>query len=326
MQSIVDTTDPEVRNLCITQSYYQLTHAVGQRLGGADVPWTGFAVWASKTAGMFIRRDWLPERLFDLVAGRGGGGAARLAEVDRRLKEHVARGNRAVYAEIGPLFAELIDVLDAPASERPALADALIGKLRPEPVQAGGQAPLIHAMRAYIDAAACDDDRLRAQKVLLANIWIGYQEQWRLQPEIMGSLGSAFTLLPAPRSAWQRRLHEQLTFRVRQLMTRIMRISIPNANVRLGRDVPAPRGAGMFPPALEQLALPPLQEVVREVDRTPDTTSGSAAADWASFDDRMNFLVDLFRAHQRSPDLWNAPFSPAQVQALERGELPAGNL
>lgn len=325
VDAIIETGDDELRNLAITLSYHRLTRAVGRRLGGRDIPWTGFAVWASKTAGMFIRRDWVPERLYAL-ATRVDPTGERLAALDGKLKLHVARGNRAVYAEIGPLFVELIHILDAPPARRDSMLADLVATLEPGPVESGGQEPLAAALRAYVEAASCGDDRERAERVLLANIWIGYQEQWRLQPEIQGSLDSPVTLLPAPRGWLHRRANRALASSLRRAMTRFMIIATPEAPLRLGRDIPPLDSGQMFPRALSRLRWAPLRELVGQVDRTPDTTDGSAARDWASFDDRMNFLVDLFRSHQRVPDLWAPPFSRAQIAALERGELPPGRL
>jgi hypothetical protein len=323
---IVACADAPLRNLGITQSYHQLTRAVGLRMGTRDLPWTGFAVWASKIAGTFIRRDWMPTELHALVSRHAGPATPIYAEVDRRLREHVARGNCMVYAEVGPLFLDLIAILDTPVRGRPARLRAALERLRPGPVERGGQEPLRRALRAYVEAASCTDDRRRAQLVLLANLLIGYHEQWRLQPEIEGSLDAAWSVLPRPRTPWQRALQRRLAAAARRVLTQFMQIRTPTSTLHLGRDVPPLTGGVMFPHALDRVTLPELRGLLDGFDRTPDSIHGSAADDWGSLDDRMNYLVDLFRTRQRDPELWGPPFSRAQVRAMARGELPDGRL
>ena len=62
------------------------------------------------------------------------------------------------------------------------------------------------------------------------------------------------------------------------------------------------------------------------LDRTPDSTDGSAAGDWAALDDRMNFIVDLFRSRQRDRSLRRSPFCPQQLADLYAGARPRGPL
>jgi hypothetical protein len=43
-------------------------------------------------------------------------------------------------------------------------------------------------------------------------------------------------------------------------------------------------------------------------------------------EERMNFIVNLFRSRQRDPSLFQPPFSDAQLAVLAEGSLPAGPL
>jgi hypothetical protein len=43
-------------------------------------------------------------------------------------------------------------------------------------------------------------------------------------------------------------------------------------------------------------------------------------------EERMNFIVNLFRSRQRDPSLFDAPFSEAQLAELSEGRLPSGPL
>src|SRR4029450_9806023 len=57
INAIADMQDAAMRNLWITWSYYRLNRAMVAITGNADLTWWGFAVWASKTAGAFIRQQ-----------------------------------------------------------------------------------------------------------------------------------------------------------------------------------------------------------------------------------------------------------------------------
>ncbi|MCA9693536.1 MAG: hypothetical protein KC636_28330 [Myxococcales bacterium] len=322
MQAIATRRDPIHRNFEITQSYHRITRAVARRLGGLDAPWTGFAVWASRTAGEFIRGEWLPAEARAMSA-RHEPLRQAIAAIEARVRDHVAEGNRLVYAEIAPRFVELIDILAAPAGRRRELAAETIMTYRAGPVDQGGQDMLAQALLAYVDAAACDDDERRAELVLLANLLVGYHEQRRLQVEIQGALDAAWTPIPELRAGWGRALQRRLAARVRQALTRLlMRTRLPGVVLKVGEDVPPLADGRMFPPALERAALPELRALLAEIDRTPDTTRGSRARDWADFGDRMNYVADMFRSRQRDPGLLRPPFTAPQIAGLRRGVLP----
>ncbi len=61
---IADLNDPIVRNLQITQCYYEISQAVA-RFAGTSANWCTFATWASKQAGQTIRAEDLVRALED---------------------------------------------------------------------------------------------------------------------------------------------------------------------------------------------------------------------------------------------------------------------
>jgi len=95
----------------------------------------------------------------------------------------------------------------------------------------------------------------------------------------------------------------------------LMTLATPSGTLKLGSDVP--KG---FPKNLQTIDNPDLQKVLGQVDRTPNTTKGSAGNDWASFNDRMNYIVDLFRAYGQDPSLFNAPF-PGRSGSYSKGSF-----
>lgn len=52
------------------------------------------------------------------------------------------------------------------------------------------------------------------------------------------------------------------------------------------------------------------------------TLTGSAADNWARLEDRMRFILDMFRSHQQSYSLFNAPFEAAQTAEIGAGLVP----
>lgn len=64
----------------------------------------------------------------------------------------------------------------------------------------------------------------------------------------------------------------------------------------------------LFPPHLRTLENPKLRELMGRLDATPDSLKGTAAKDWSKLDQRMNYIVDLFRSRQSDPHLFDQPF------------------
>jgi hypothetical protein len=53
---------------------------------------------------------------------------------------------------------------------------------------------------------------------------------------------------------------------------------------------------------------------------------GTGTADWADLLQRIHFIADMFRCYQESRDLFEPPFTDAQVAALKANHLPSGRL
>lgn len=318
---VIGMSDPVQRNLWITYTYHRLELALAERLGGDDLSWCAYGTWASKTAGRFIRGEVVPELLRPLVAATS---FRWLAGADAHVRERIAAGNLMVFAELAPCFAALLAVMDR---DDPAAAEHLTG-LASGDSERGGQDMLRRAMMAYLAAAATDDAKTRSEQILLANTLVAYHEQIRLQETIAAALSAPLSLLvPAEASALRGQFGQRIGQALRALMTRfLMTMELPGARVYLGHDVPALACGAMFPPGLERIELPELRSLLYSLDRTPDTTDGSAATDWSQLGDRMNFVVDLFRSRQRDRSMRLAPFSRDQVAAMLAGRRPSGPL
>lgn len=326
--AIIATADPVLRNLRITQTYHELTLALADLLGPTNVSWCAYAAWASKTAGRYIRGEMLarPRRLFD---------SPRLAAVDARVRACAIAGNLLVFEDMGPLFAGLVELLRTSTHPDPSRRDAFLAGLRPGPIEEGGQDMLRAAMARYYEAAFLREGKRKAELIFHASALVGLHEQTRLTAPIRCALHAPLELAArrpgrAPR-ALTGRLSRALAGRVapplRAASTRwLLSLRLPKVTMRLGEDVPPLSTGRMFPDELRAIDDPELRALLYSLDRTPNTSAGSAARDWADLGDRMNFVVDLFRSRQQDPSLYRAPFSPEQVAAIRAGRVPGGEL
>jgi hypothetical protein len=214
VDAVIRMEDPVLRNLHITQTYHLLEVALTEVLGEEDVNWCGFATWASKTAGAFIRKDVLPGLLSELLdradavtrglvelqdrlLGAWGTSvgvqfvlARTLEEVLDEVARHAARGNFIVFEELGPLYTDMLETFSGLTSPDASRLERVLSRLVPGPVEEGGQDLLIRAVRAYFEAMFMRDGKARAERMFLGNALVGYHEQTRLQGPIVAALNA----------------------------------------------------------------------------------------------------------------------------------------
>jgi hypothetical protein len=363
-QDIAGLTDPVVRNLCITQRYHEL--AVGLRDAGLgrDATWCAFAVWASKTAGATIRGDVLPARAKARIAENGATEnllhrfnhgieawamkrlthehiARAIDSVAADVSKHVSDGNLLVFAELAPLFTALLDACQVSPRTLDQLSHAMAPVLSavPESDDAGG---VVAAFSAYAEARFAHAGR--PVLVLQANTLAVAHEQQRLQSDISGALDAPITdtlrevietdvvrHLPLTDA---RQVLDGLVDEVCKaldatwdtvLTEAIMQLVTATETFDLRRDVP-PLPEGIFPPELLDIAGTAAASAVSRWDRTDGTGAPSGARDWAVLEERMNFIVNLFRSRQQDAALFDPPFSNGQLEVLGEGQLPPGPL
>jgi hypothetical protein len=363
VQDIAAMTDPVRRNLWITQRYHEFAVQLRDAGAGEDATWCAFAVWASKTAGATIRGEVLPVRAQQLLTGneavrsvlqRSNHGVigwawkrlvldhlGRAVEgVTSDVSKQIADGNVLVFAELAPLFTAFIDARRS-SSTPGDLAAAMRPALAPLASDEDGAA-VVAAFDAYGHALFATTDR--ATLILQANTLAVAHEQRRLQPAISAALDAAISdtlqkmievdIVRRLPIAEARRVLDGLTEDVCKVLDEawdtalteaIMKLTTASETLDLRRDVP-PLSAGMFPPELRRLTGTPAEAAVAQWDRTGGTGTPSGAHDWAVLQERMNFIVNLFRSRQRDASLFEPPFSDAQLAVLARGQLPPGPL
>jgi hypothetical protein len=361
---IAGMADPVLRNLWITQRYHELAGALRDAGLGEDATWCAFAVWASKTAGATIRGEVLPARATKLLVdndatqaalhrfnhGMAGRALSHLSHdhlvqviksVTSEVSQEIAAGNLLVFAELAPVFTELLAVHQS----RPPSPQELATALAPALASLGtgdDAAAAVTAFGSYGRALFGPADRCTL--ILQANILAVSHEQRRLQPAISAALDAAISdtlkkvieadfvghlpiaearqaldgvidgICTALDAAWDTALTES-----------IMQLITATQTFDLRCDVP-PLAGGMFPPGLRELTGTAAGAVVAQWDRTDGTGRPSGAHDWAVLEQRMNFIVNLFRSRQNDATLFDPPFSASQLAVLAQGQLPPGPL
>ena len=367
--------DPVLRNLHITQCYYDLSQTLARWLPhGAN--WCTVGTWASRQAGQSIRKEDLrlllrrlmqesteAKQAMETLEMQGAavnedaseslkgavdalGEALNPAAAFDRVSQEVARGNLKVFAEIGLEFARFLALFDGgPPSEDAVAAFCLT--LRPgDPPQ--GQRYLRQAFTHYHEALSAEDEKEKAELMLLANLEIGFHEQTRLQPEIRAAMDAPVYDPAALRRRLLLELFPNVRSRIRLVILRLAgragsllaaRDQLAVEAQRLGRLVATeymmtlelPRGRVLrlgedlrtgFPEMLQTITNPSLQELLALVDPTPDSRSGTGSEDWSDLPQRMHFIADLFRTFHLDPLLFDPPYSESQLKSIKAGQVP----
>jgi hypothetical protein len=342
--AISQLEDGAVRNLLITQRYRDLSAALVELLGGpGNVNWSTFATWASKTAGLSIRNEEVPGVVVELADDRSFL-VAPIRETLGTVSTSIAAGNLKVFAELAPLFVKFVQAFDAPGADADRVG-RFVDTLDPRPSADGGQAPLIGAFTAYGRARSTQDAIQHARLMLLGNCLIGLHEQTRLQPQIQEAMDAPIDdilkkhLSPGPGGGWLARVVgaierplDDLVGLAQDVWERVatrymMSLSLPGGTtLPLGRDIPPSAAAREYlPQVLEDIDDPDaLVHVLEQFDRAQGYgDQGSASVDWRVLDDRMNFIVNLFRSRQQDSELLEQPFNEAQRADIEARRMPA---
>jgi len=361
VESIVAESRPVLRNLLITQSYHDLSAEIARVIDRGNVNWSTFACWASKTAGISIRNEDLPrfaQKTLGLESGQlpqvapfishllDGFGLGRRVRVAvflalREVSNEISLGNRKVYQELAPLFARFVDMMRTNPGEEDL--ERFTSSLNTGPIEQEGQELLKKAFVAWYGASRIESSSTRAQMILRANCQIGLHEQTRLQEHIQGALDAPIeglvqrhlrAQLPrliGPPLAWliglvTRGLMRRLRAFWQEVATRYtMNLALPGGNeISLGTDLPG--GPGAYPSDLQEITDPKLEALLDLFDLHGPSPTGSGANNWAQLNDRMGFIVELFRARQQDLKLFDPPFKPQQEALLKEGKVPEGDL
>jgi hypothetical protein len=84
--------------------------------------------------------------------------------------------------------------------------------------------------------------------------------------------------------------------------------------------------ADAYPDELANPTDPELNRLLARFEPAPPLPDDCGTRDWSDFDQRMHYIVHLFRAFHLREQLSEAPFTPAQVASFGRGVIPEGEL
>jgi hypothetical protein len=268
------------------------------------------------------------------------------------VSKSIGEGNKKVFAELAPLFVRFVEVMQGAGVPTLRRLATFLEILDPRPTAEGGQDSLRRAFTNYYLAMRQADDIEKARLVLLGNCQIGVHEQTRLQPQIAeamdapidvilrkhlhGSLatGAGKGILSRLVDAVEAPLGD-LTEIVQDLWERIatrymMSLALPGGStLPLGRNIPKDAASQAFlPAALQNISAPDdLVTLIKQYDRARGTTNvGSGSIDWRLLEDRMNFIVNLFRSRQLHQPLLGQPFSDPQRALIEDDRVPGPEL
>ncbi len=350
LAEIAALDDLALRNYCISATYHRISRAMFEVVGPGNATWCTFAAWASEQAGRSIRLENIPlasldplgcaARIRDVISLGNLRVFAEIAFVFERfiawMRDRDAEGARRLARAGGVAAVEAL------------VACAMGFDPRTLDESPDGQELLIGAFASYLEASWEPDPDARAELVFVGNAMVGLHEQTRVDPEVLGALalpearplvarwersslraalsrarGAASTLLPSPVLRGARAL-----LRTGGALGSVAAVGTLLMELRVGADVLAlceditPVMGEEFPAHLRtfDIARPHVRARLARVmalDKTPHTLRGSAATDWTRLDQRMNFILDLFRSRQQSPAMFGHPL---HVDLRPRGE------
>ena len=319
LAEIVRMPDPELANRRITEAHHELAGMLAAVLGpDAGANFHTWAVWGSREAGRTIARHdvvgltwWTgaATALTGAAVGYGLGlapaalaaaGATAAALTTRarlgRARTHISHGNRIVLDEIGGATLAFLAALDRDRGTPGPSVATFLAAFAPGPTAAGGQDLLRRSFAAYDASITAEDDSTRHQLVFAANCFAVRHEHLRLQRDISRAM-------PRP---------------LRRLITRrLLDFWVGPEHLHVGRDL-AERGGDAFPPTLRTLTVGEAvaaDVALRRARRPTDTLAGSGATDWTVLDDRMNYVVDLFRSRHLAPEVAAPPYPASPYPA-----------
>jgi hypothetical protein len=300
----LDELDRVRANKLVTLAHHRLGVALADvvgRDGGAN--FHSWAVWGSREAGRTIAKRDLPGLVavstitgavlgglvgaavsgtVGLVAGAWTVAVLAFVVVTARLERSSAEilaGNRTVLDDIGRATALFVSSFhDAEERDDDHFA-VFAATLRPGPTEAGGQDLLRRAFACYYAARFETDPDRKQELVFAGNCFAVWHEHIRLQGHIAASMAR-------PLRRW--------------ITRRLLDFHVGAEHLWVAEDP-----SGPYPATLADLDDPEADAADRALRRRGE---GNGAADWARLDDRMNYVVELFRTRHTAPEVFAHPY------------------
>jgi hypothetical protein len=263
------------------------------------------------------------------------------------ISADIAAGNLKVFSELGPVFSAMVDAFDKSLKGDRDAVELVLEKLQPGDTAEGGQDLLGNAIRDFHSALHEPNHFKKAELMLRANAQTGLHEQIRLQPYIAAAMEAPLHynfstsikehltkiapehkhhLIHGILENWVNPIAHKIHNTWLNLSTHyLMTLVLPDGVLHLGHDLPKPAGANLFPDPLVNLQDPELNNLLIQFE-AHSTTSHSKARNWARLEDRMHYILNLFRSRQQHRPLHESPFEPLQTAHLYENKIPEGKL
>jgi hypothetical protein len=346
-------SNPILANLLITLAHSSLSkrlHILTGESAGAN--FHSWAVWGSKKAGVTIRQEDLDQALRNakMVSGVCGllvglclasvvvnyfppslssdiivfcllglgamlgavfGASVGLA-IARSSREKAAdlvlAGNRLVLDDIGRRTADFVLKFEDKNSESPIeeneLRDFIDSSIYKSGEREEGAYLLEQAFSYYARAVNEVDEKKKQQNCYFANCLAILHEHQKLQPYIQKSL----------------------PFIVSRCVTRrMLSFDIGSKQLAVSENIPTLEGLDL-PENLESLEDPRLLAFLDKWSCRAGSRESSAARNWTRIEDRMSYIVDLFRYCHLEPSVFDSPYTDQQCRSIYERRIPDGAL
>ena len=207
---------------------------------------------------------------------------------------------------------------------------------------------LANAISDFYAAKYETDKKRKAELILRANAQTGLHEQIRLQPYIAAAMGAPvhhnfmISIHEHVKEKTPEHKHHLLHDTFDHLFQPIaqkthdawlimsthylMTLVLPDGIIHLGKDLPCPHGCALFPEHLSEPRDEGLTALLKKYEAHLNTPVRSHARNWAVLEDRMHFILNLFRSRQQHRPLHESPFDPDQENKIRQNTMPTGDL
>jgi len=361
IRQIYDIVDDSRRNYCITETYEELSARMRPLVGpsGSWVTFStwssrtiGYFIRGDVDPLLEHRLQRLPRLVRPAVRPFAVWGNRLLSRVRKQAGPRLlARGNREIFADIAPEFVRFIDAFAGATGPDPDAWARHRAGISAEPATDVFPAADLELMRdgfaAYYAARFETEPRRRAELVLLGNILLADYEQQRVDPIVRSALSlfpsrllnddpddpELLTVRDAKPWALQDkgRLRTWIDDTYAFLVTRFrMALVLPDGRdlarsselIRVGLGLPEPGPEqSLYAARLHTLRDSALIAAWNAHDRSDGARRGTRARRWTHLEDRMNCIVNVFRARQERAALFEA--APLDVNELNIAALPS---
>jgi hypothetical protein len=361
IEAVYAVDDDVVRNRLITQTYWELSRAMRPLTGPHATwctfsTWSsrtvGYFIRGDIDPLLEYRLSRLPRSVRRVARAPARILTRSLSGLRKRAAPRLlGRGNSEIFREIAAEFARFIhEFSDARPRDdaRWTQYQSTITPTRATDAFPAAEVKLLcDGFKAYYEAIDERDPHRQAELVLRANMLLADYEQRRVDPIVR----SALSLFPSrllnddpddpelvtvrDKKPWalqeKGRIRSWIDATYARFVTKWrMAIVLPASTVRgtgselirVGWGLPKPApGEPLYPARLHTLRDPAVVDVWNRYDRGHGSYRAARAANWTSLGDRMNCIVNVFRARQDRSVLFDVePLTPDELRvARARG-------